>query len=159
MGPDGPNRYAYARNAPLEFIDQNGEYVVFLILAFLLLNVDPANAPGPGDQTYSPTSTGGMIIDATLGLTGGLLLGKLAKPCAVKPTYLPRIRERAVVDPKAHNFPYSFDEFVLKQKPQILPDGSKFYNAPGTINKTPGKYEIIVNPKNEIYHRNFNSKK
>jgi len=33
--------------------------------------------------------------------------------------YLPRIRKRGVEDPKSHNYPYSFDDIILQEKPLV----------------------------------------
>ena len=30
-------------------------------------------------------------------------------------TYHPRVRQRAVEDPRAHNFPHSFDDVILRE--------------------------------------------
>lgn len=69
--------------------------------------------------------------------------------------YNPRIRERALQAPLYHNFPYSFDKEILKTNPNILKDGSKFYQFPGSVNGKLGNYELIQNSKGVIYHRNF----
>ena len=71
-------------------------------------------------------------------------------------TYHPRIRARAVQDPIAHNFPYSFDSAILESKSIIQADGSLLYSRTGSINNTSGVYEIAINPKsNVIFHRQF----
>ena len=55
-----------------------------------------------------------------------------------------------------HNFPYSFDDKILKTKPEIKNSGYWLYKKPGTLNRTKGLYEIGVNPKTkEITHRVF----
>jgi len=74
--------------------------------------------------------------------------------------YHPRIRYRGVQDPKAHNFPYSFDDMILKTKPIKQPDGSLLYRKKGTLNGKEGYFEIAVNPENgTIFHRTFRRKR
>jgi hypothetical protein len=43
--------------------------------------------------------------------------------------YHERIRIRAVQDPVAHNFPYSFDEIILKVNPIKQKNGTLLFNA------------------------------
>ena len=70
--------------------------------------------------------------------------------------YHPRIRVRGMQDPKAHNFPYSFDREIFKMKPTVQNDGSLLYKLEGTLNNNHGVFEIAVNPKtNVIFHRQF----
>lgn len=74
--------------------------------------------------------------------------------------YASRVRARGLQDPVAHNFPYSFDDQILKAKPIIQKDGSYFYKKSGYLNGKKGNFELIINKKtNTIFHRNFNSKK
>ena len=74
-------------------------------------------------------------------------------------TYHPRIRERALQDPKAHNFPQSFDDQILTAKPIIQSDGSYLYELKGYLNETGGVYQIALNPQTKvIFHRTFISK-
>jgi hypothetical protein len=70
--------------------------------------------------------------------------------------YSPRIRARAVQDPVGHNFPYSYDDVILKSTPVAQADGSLLYRVPGSINSKDGFFEIAVNPSTEtIFHRTF----
>ncbi|HET8731169.1 MAG TPA: RHS repeat-associated core domain-containing protein [Moraxellaceae bacterium] len=49
------NRYAYANNNPISYVDPDGRYAVLAAAAVayaFLTFVDYANAPGPGDQLY-----------------------------------------------------------------------------------------------------------
>lgn len=70
--------------------------------------------------------------------------------------YHPRIRARGVEDGVGHNFPYSFDDAILKTKPITQADGSLLYRMPGNINKTDGVFEMAVNPQTQtIFHRQF----
>lgn len=70
--------------------------------------------------------------------------------------YHPRIRTRGVEDGVGHNFPYSFDDAILKTKPITQADGSLLYRMPGNINKTDGVFEMAVNPQTQtIFHRQF----
>jgi hypothetical protein len=73
--------------------------------------------------------------------------------------YHPRVRARGVEDPVAHNFPYSFDDVILKEKPIVQSDGSLLYRKAGSINGKDGLYEIAVNPEtNTIFHRMWRSR-
>ena len=75
-------------------------------------------------------------------------------------TYSPRIRKRSVEDPGHHNFPYSFDATILATRPVRQSDGSLLYRVPGYVGKTPGVFEIALNPKTwVIFHRTFNASK
>lgn len=68
--------------------------------------------------------------------------------------YDPRVRARGVQDPKAHNFPYSFDAEILATKPIAEADGSLTYRLEGYLNDTKGYYEIGVNPRTGlIFHK------
>lgn len=70
--------------------------------------------------------------------------------------YDPRVRARGVQDPKAHNFPHSFDDEILRTTPVRQPNGSLLYRKPGTLNGKDGFYEIGVNPETQtIFHRTF----
>ncbi len=69
--------------------------------------------------------------------------------------YAPRVRARGVQDPKAHNFPYSFDSKILSAQPIYKSGGYRIYQVPGTMNETVGVFEIGVTPKSVIDHRFF----
>ena len=70
--------------------------------------------------------------------------------------YHPRIKARALNDPVAHNFPYSFDKVILKTKPIKQADGSLLYRQTGSLNGKQGIYEIGLNPDTGIiFHRTF----
>ena len=70
--------------------------------------------------------------------------------------YNTRIRERALQDPVAHNFSYSFDDIILKSRPITQIDGSLLYRHEGHLNGKHGFFEIALNPHNEtIFHRVF----
>lgn len=59
-------------------------------------------------------------------------------------------------DPKAHNFPYSFDDVILREKPIAQTDGSLLYRKTGEINGRDGIYEIALNPDTgTIFHRTW----
>jgi hypothetical protein len=73
--------------------------------------------------------------------------------------YHPRVRQRGVEDPRAHNFPYSFDDVILKEAPIKQADGSLLYRKRGSINGKSGVYEIAVNPETgTIFHRTWRSR-
>jgi hypothetical protein len=70
--------------------------------------------------------------------------------------YHSRIRARALQDPVAHNFPYSFDDIILQAKPVIQKDKSLLYKYAGSLNGKEGFFEIGLNPStNTIFHRTF----
>ena len=70
--------------------------------------------------------------------------------------YAKRIRTRALQDPVGHNFPYSFDDVILKVKPITQADGSLLYRHAGHLNGKSGFYEIGLNPQTKtIFHRTF----
>ena len=68
------------------------------------------------------------------------------------PEYAPRIRERAVEDPKGHNFPYSFDQVILKTKPTTIKGGALGYAMKGFLNGKEVVYNMIVK-NGKIVHR------
>jgi len=73
-----------------------------------------------------------------------------------KYNYHERIRARAVEDPKGHNFPYRFDDAILKSKPTLQKDGSLLYRKEGLLNGKEGFFEIAINTEtNTIFHRCF----
>jgi hypothetical protein len=73
-----------------------------------------------------------------------------------KYNYHERIRARAVEDPKGHNFPYRFDDAILKSKPTLQKDGSLLYRKEGFLNGKQGFFEIAINTEtNTIFHRCF----
>jgi hypothetical protein len=70
--------------------------------------------------------------------------------------YHPRIRARGVQDPVGHNFPYSYDDVILRTTPVSQADGSLLYRMPGSINGKDGFFEIALNPDTgTIFHRTF----
>ncbi len=72
--------------------------------------------------------------------------------------YHKRIRSRALQDPVGHNFPYSFDDVILKTKPIIQTDGSLIFKISGELNGKKGVFEIALNPETStIFHRVFRS--
>lgn len=67
----------------------------------------------------------------------------------------PKVRERAVQDPRAHNFPSSFDNEVLKTTPSYGRDGYRIFTKEGYMNGKKGVFEMGVNKHNVIDHRFF----
>ena len=135
-------------------------------------------AGGPRDQFRAGTEvvaiaamalgTEGISASLTTAMKGGF--GGISKKLGFAPKgkpafthgnkYHPRVRARGVQDPKAHNFPYSFDDVILKQKPITQADGSLLYRKPGTLNGKDGFFEIALNPETKtIFHRTFVGKK
>jgi hypothetical protein len=62
---------------------------------------------------------------------------------------------RGVEDPVSHNFPYSFDDRILKTTPIPKANGYKIYQLPGSAGKNSGVYEIGVTKDGIIDHRFF----
>lgn len=60
-------------------------------------------------------------------------------------SYAPRVRTRAVEDPKSHNFPYSFDDGILATKPILKKNGYRIYQKRGTMT---GK--VVTDPKTGV---------
>ncbi|GAB3769477.1 DUF6531 domain-containing protein [Microlunatus parietis] len=140
-------------------------------------------ATGPGPHSVSgflTATTTGAVQGAVLGGAGGAgghgLVTGVRNLRGVRPTpsgtaattpsdrlayshnysYHPRIRARGLEDPRAHNFPYSFDDTVLSATPITQADNSLLYRQPGSINGSDGVFEIAVNPETElIFHRTF----
>lgn len=83
--------------------------------------------------------------------------------------YDPRVRQRGVEDPSSHNFPYTFDKYILKTQPKLLNNGYKMYQADGymmgglkySVEGPPtqkwlhGVFEIGVTKEGVINHRFF----
>ncbi len=69
--------------------------------------------------------------------------------------YDPRVRERGIDDPVAHNFPYSYDPEILATEPTITPEGYKIYQKEGYMNGKKGVFEIGVNQDGVVDHRFF----
>lgn len=59
-----------------------------------------------------------------------------------------------------HNFPYSFDKFIIKNAPwaQRLKDGANWFEYPGSVNGQQGVYRIGINDDGVIFHRDFITK-
>ncbi len=71
--------------------------------------------------------------------------------------YAPRVRARALEDPVSHNFPFSFDNIILSNRPRVMQSGYKLFQQPGYLNGRSGVYEIGVNSDFIIDHRFFRS--
>jgi hypothetical protein len=101
----------------------------------------------------------GRVARAGLGLFGRRVAKRLAvgeDAVTHSYNYHPRVRARGLQDPRAHNFPYSFDDVILREVPINQTDGSLLYRKAGFLNGKVGVYEIGVNPKNgTIFHRTF----
>ena len=141
-------------------------------------------ATGPGPHSVSgfltATSTGavqGAVLGGAGGAGGHGLVSGVRALRGVKPapggtvttpsdqlgnayshsySYHPRIRARGLEDPRAHNFPYSYDDVVLSASPRTQADNSLLYRQPGSLNGSEGVFEIALNPETEqIFHRTF----
>ena len=96
----------------------------------------------------------GASRGAGSGVSGGVKGGTNILKHGYK--YASRIRARALQDPVAHNFPYSFDDEILKVEPIIQADGSLLFRKAGTLNGKSGFFEIALNPNTKtIFHRTF----
>jgi len=62
---------------------------------------------------------------------------------------------RALADPKAHNFPYSFDRQILSTSPVSRLNGYRIFPREGYMNGGKGVYEIGVRSDFVIDHRFF----
>ena len=72
----GTNRYAYSINDPVKLSDPNGNIVPLvvgiIVVVAIVSTADPANAPGPGDDTLEANGTTNMVtttVAAGAGLT------------------------------------------------------------------------------------------
>jgi RHS repeat-associated protein len=69
--------------------------------------------------------------------------------------YAPKVRSRAITDPRFHNFPYSFDDLILATDPIKKSNGYLMYELRGTANGKEGIFQIGVTAAGEIDHRVF----
>ncbi len=112
-------------------------------------------------QVFEETNV--LRHDAQSTVFGSSALPKLQKEVsAVEHSfkYHERIRARALQDPIAHNFPYTFDDIILKSNPIVQNDGSLLFRHHGFLNGKEGFYEIALNKETHtIFHRSFVGKK
>ena len=104
-----------------------------------------------------------VLVQSGLGAWVGFRFGGVgASSNALK--YDARVRIRALEDPVSHNFPYSFDKYILNTKPILKSNGYKIYQLPGTMHGSVenavqsiknGVYEIGVKSNGVIDHRFF----
>lgn len=69
--------------------------------------------------------------------------------------YDDRVYQRSMEDPRSHNFPYSYDDEILQEKPILKPNGYKIYQKQGEMNGKQGVFEIGVRSDGVIDHRFF----
>jgi hypothetical protein len=69
--------------------------------------------------------------------------------------YDPRVLGRALDDPKSHNFPHTFDRYILEIKLIKKPFGYRIYRKEGYMNGKKGEFEIGKLPDGAIDHRFF----
>jgi RHS repeat-associated protein len=106
----------------------------------------------------TPKITAGQMWDLTVAVDHDFFVNTGAVSILVHncPTYHPRVRERGLEDPSSHNFPYSYDQAILKTQPVLQEDGSLLYRLEGTMGKKEGVFEIGYNPETDtIFHRFF----
>jgi RHS repeat-associated protein len=161
----GINLYGYVANNPTNLIDPDGlnPYRDWFVRNAPNIARGASAAGRYAGQILNPRNWSVKAGNERIANTGrgawNWGKGLFKKPCR-EYKYHPRIRERAVQDPKHHNFPYSFDEVILSTAPIRQTDGSLLYRVPGYVNKIPGVYEIAVNPTTRIiFHRTFNASK
>lgn len=106
---------------------------------------------GTGEKFALPVIVGTSIILSKKPTTG--ILKTQDYP------YAPRIRERAVQDPKSHNFPYTFDKEILKTTPIPKKNGYNIYQKEGSMTGKDGLFEIGVTKDGIIDHRFFRPNK
>ncbi|WP_244461338.1 DUF6531 domain-containing protein [Rhodococcus sp. ZPP] len=100
------------------------------------LTQDPLGlAPSPNPNTYPHNPTGWTD---PLGLVPTACEEGSDRAFDHGYDYHPRIRERGLEDPTGHNFPYSFDDQILRHEPTVQRDGSLLYRADGFLNGKPG---------------------
>ena len=101
---------------------------------------------------YQPAYDAGEALGFTF-ITGGFATGAGAGRSAFR--YAPRVRMRGLQDPVSHNFPYSFDSFILNTQAIPQRNGYNIYRSSGFLNNKPGNFEIGVTRNNVIDHRFF----
>ncbi|MEP3893166.1 MAG: hypothetical protein ABJN52_04125 [Litorimonas sp.] len=70
--------------------------------------------------------------------------------------YADKVRKRALTDPKAHNYPYSYDKSIASTRPtSVSPTGYTKVSKPGYLNGKLGKFELGIRPDGIIDHRGF----
>ena len=120
---------------------------------------DPLTTLGPG----LIRSFLGKLITKLGTASGGIILEEGAQEAtsALKHSfkYADRVRSRALQDPVSHNFPYSFDDAVLKTNPVIKNNGYKMFQQQGTMNGKNGVFEIGLTKDGIIDHRFFKPNK
>ncbi|MEJ7764831.1 MAG: RHS repeat-associated core domain-containing protein, partial [Acidimicrobiales bacterium] len=172
--------YAYAANDPVNRTDPTGELP---LLAAMAVGALVGGATDLGLQMLGNAFRGCGLLDninwgqvavgAALGaITGGRGHALKAPQTAARIgddvvrsaddafthgySYHPRIRARGVQDPVGHNFPYSYDDVILRSTPVRQADGSLLYRSPGSINGKDGFFEMAVNTDTgTIFHRTF----
>ena len=76
------NLYNFNYNTTLQYIDPDGKNSAIVIaIVVLILYPDMVNAPGPGDQTYSPGNSSQGAMDAMTGVAISGTLGKGFSVC------------------------------------------------------------------------------
>jgi hypothetical protein len=104
-----------------------------------------------------------VLVQSALGAWAGFRFGGVGASSNVL-KYDARVRMRAVQDPVSHNFPYSFDSYILNTQPILKSNGYKMYQLPGTMHGSikngvqqikNGVYEIGVRSDGVIDHRFF----
>jgi RHS repeat-associated protein len=161
------NLYGYVLGDPVNLVDPSGLYVETAIdVGFVVYDITTL-ALGCGSWDALGLDAAGIFLPgiAGLGHADELYRAARAETRVAEDAfehgykYHPRVRARGVEDPRAHNFPYSYDDVILKETPTVQTDGSLLYRKAGSINGEEGIYEIAVNPDTgTIFHRTWKSK-
>ena len=115
------------------------------------ISQDPIGLAG-GFNFYAYVKDSNGWVDV-LGLECGRKLGRSAYQHKFK--YADRVRKRATEEPVSHNFPYSFDDEILKSIPIPKNNGYQIFQLKGMMNKKEGFFEIGLTKENIIDHRFF----
>ncbi|MGH9189654.1 MAG: hypothetical protein ACRD0Q_06435 [Acidimicrobiales bacterium] len=115
--------------------------------------------PGQGRETSQSgpgAAIGSRVAPQTAARIGDDVIATADDAFTHGYSYHPRIRARGVQDPVGHNFPYSYDDVILRSTPVRQADGSLLYRTSGGINGKDGFFEIAVNSDTgTIFHRTF----
>ncbi len=121
------------------------------------------NSPPKSDGIYQTFGLedylGGAIAKRLASSTVGRLSSNtIGRAYSHSFKYSDKVRMRAITDPRAHNFPYSFDDLILKTNPILKDGGYRIFQHPGTMTGKSGFFEIGVTKNGFIDHRVFKAR-